>query len=415
MVSFAVGLGSFAQGLTQGMQMAQQVKGALDARKMRRIEKEGTVAATAAREKDIMGAITTDTADQSAALPGTGGSISLPTTESYKVAGKSYGSMADARKAAEGQVGTVMDYYRTNTVPQLIQGYIDIGQPDRASQLQSWMETQESNGIMKDWAKAARLGMMGDTKRAMRGFGKLYERLEPGSSYLGTEDITEPIYEEEVGKDGKVTGRKQTGTRTTGMRLKLRNADGEEVYHDFSGQEDLFNTAMFTLSPDKFAGRALAQVDQAVATRAAAAKEERGFRQDLQRDKFKAVLEDQRDERQAKREIIRDDRQAAHQAARDAAQSGYRLDETATELQMRAALKLSESTGETPEDVRKSIETITKRLAETDMSFSKLTPEQQTARAVQVLNGQRSSARGIAGAAQQAPAGQPRGVMPPLW
>lgn len=414
MVGFAVGLGSFAQGMANGMQMAQQVRGALDARKMRKVEKEGAAAATAAREKDIMGAISTETVDQTAALSATGQSISLPTSATYKVDGKAYDSMADARKAAEAQVGTVMDYYRSTTVPKLIQGYIDIGQTDKAAQLQSWMETQDSNRITKDWAKAMRLGMIGDTKGAMRGFGKLYERLEPGSRYIGTEDITEPVYEDIVGKDGK-TSRTQTGTRTTGMRLKLRNVDGEDISHDFGGQEDLFNTAMFTLSPDKFADRVLGQVDAAVAARGEAAKEDRKFQRDLQRDKYKAVLDDQRDERQAQRGIIRDDRQAAHQAARDATLSGYRQEETTTELQMRAALKLSEATGESPEDVRKSIETITKRFAETDMNFAKLSPEEQTARAVQVLNAQRSSARGVIGAGQAAPADQSRGVTPRLW
>ncbi|CAM8655167.1 hypothetical protein [Sphingobium cupriresistens] len=399
MVSFATGLGSFATGMTQGMQMAQQVKGAIDDRKMRKIAKDGTQAATAAREADIAGAIqTTANADGSS---------------SYSVGGKAQASMDDARKAATSQVGSVMDYYRSTTVPKLIQGYIDVGRPEQASQLESWMESQDSAKLTKDWAKSMRLAMMGDTGGAMRGFGKLFERMEPGSKYMGTEDITEPVYEDmKLPKTGE-TVQMQTGTRPAGLRLKLRNADGEDVSHDFGGQEDLFRTAMFTLSPDKFAERAFAENDRAQASRAASVKADRDFRQDISRDKFKATLDDQRDQRQHERTVQRSDRDFAQQTNRDATQHGYRMDESTTELQMRAALKLSEDGNEKPEDVRKSLETITKRLAETDLSFSKLTPEEQTSRAVQVLQGQRSSARGVMSGSPDRDNG--KGAIPKLW
>lgn len=399
-MSLGVGLGAFMQGMGQGMQFGQQIRGAIDDRKMRKVQKEGAAAAGAARESEINNAITTTQTVEGVA----------PT---YSVSGKSFTSAADARKAAEAQVGSAMDFYRTTTVPKLIQGYIDIGRPEQASQLQTWMDTQEATGLTKDWARGARLAMIGDDKGAMRRFGRLYERMEPGSKFVGTEDVTEPVYEDIVGKDGKVTGRRQTGSKPVGVRLKLRNADGEEVSHDFGGTEELFRTAMWTLSPDKFASRALGEVDQATAARAAVAKDERDYRQELGRDRYKATLEDQTNQRQHERTIIREDRQFAQTGQRDATLSGYRIDESLAEIQARAAAQLSEGTVEKPEDVRKSLETVTRRLAESDLSFAKLTPQQQTDRAIDVLRQQRQGARGVISGGAAAPAAA--GAVPRLY
>lgn len=407
MVSFAVGLGSFAQGMQQGMQVAQQVKGALDAKKIRKVEKEGAVAASAAREKDILSAIQ--------ATPNADGSTS------YAVAGKPQASMEDARKAAEAQVGSVMDYYRSTTVPKLIEGYIDIGRPEQAEQLQSWIETQDANRLTKDWAKAARLAMIGDTGGAMKSFGRLYERMEPGSKYLGTEDITEPVYEtRKLPKTGESI-QVQTGTRPAGIRLKLRNADGEDVTHDFGGSEDLFNTAMFTLSPDKFAARALAQVDQATAARATAAKSDREFARDVGMKKLDATLDDQRDERQHRRTVQRNDREFAQQTQRDATQQGYDLEKIMTSKQMEAAMapaiEAAKANGQTDEDARKAIGAIWKTLSENDLGgkggFGSMSIEDQINQASKIYRQQSGAAKSIAG--KGATQGNGRGVVPKLW
>lgn len=400
MVSFGIGLGSFVQGMGQGMQLGNQIKGAIDDAKIRKIERAGSQEATAAREKDILGAIRTSSDAQG--------------QPSYSVGDQTVSSMEDARKLAEKQVGGVMDYYRTTTIPKLIQGYIDIGKPEQAERLQTWMDGQESNAITKDWASAARLAMIGDQNGAMKGFGKLYERLQPGAKFLGTEDITEPTYEERtLPKTGEKI-RVETGSRPVGVRLKLRGPDGADVSHDFTSSEDLFNTAMFTLSPAKFALRALDEVQTArkarAEARAEAAKEERQFGRDIQKERFKAVLDDQRDERQFRREVMRDDRQFAQQGQRDEIQHGYRMDETATELQMRAALKLAEDSGQKVDDVRRSIETISKRMAENNTNFSKLTPEQQTAAAVKAYQQQQGAAKSVLGRGAA-----PSSGAPPMW
>lgn len=397
-MSLGMGLGAFAQGFGQGMVLGNQIKGAIDQRKISKVEKAARTEATAARENDISAAIqTTQNADGS---------------QSFKVGDQSFSDASAARASAAQQVGTVMDYYRTNTVPKLIQGYIDIGQPEKAAQLQNWMDSEESKGLTRDWARASRMALLGDSKAAMRGFGKLYERLQPGAKYVGMEDVTEPVYEEmKLPKTGEVV-RIEKGTRPVGVRLKLRSADGEDISHDFGGTEDLFRTAMMTLSPDKFVERAFTEVDRAEAARAAAAKDGREFRQKVAEKQLDAAITDQQNERQHQRTIAREDRQFAQTTQRDATQSGYRMSETAAEIQMRAALKLTENTDEKPEDVRKSLETITKRLAETDLDFSKLSPEEQTQRAVSVLNGQRKASRGVISGEREAPAG--KGI-PKLW
>ena len=92
---------------------------------------------------------------------------------------------------------------------------------------------------------------------------------------------------------------------------------------------------------------------------------------------------------------------------RDAVQNSLGMERDGNRIQLEAASKLAQSTGEKPEDVRESLETITKRLAETDLSFSKLTPQEQTQRAVDALTAQRRAARGVIGAAGAAPAAPP--------
>lgn len=395
MVSFGIGLGSFVQGMGQGMQLGQQIKGAIDDRKIRKIERAGSQEATAAREKDILGAIRTNSDAQG--------------QPSYSVGDQTVSSMEDARKLAEKQVGKVMDYYRTTTIPKLIQGYIDIGKPEQAERLQTWMDSQESNAITKDYTSAAIRAFMGDTKGSMTGFGRLYERLNPGAKYRGYEEITEPVDEQaSLPGTGKSIVLPSGKTRTTGYRLNMTSADGNEFSHEFGGQMDMLAAAAYTLPPHQFALRALAQVDAANAAKAAAAKEDRQFGRDLQKERFKAVLDDQRDERQFRRGVMRDDRQFAQQGQRDEVQHGYRMDETATELQMRAALKLAEDSGQKVDDVRKSLETITKRMADTSNDFWKMTPEQQTAAAVKAYQQQMGVAKSVLGR------GAPSGT-PPMW
>lgn len=405
-MSLGIGLGAFAQGFGQGMVMGNQIKGAIDDRKMRKIQKEGTAAANAAREQDIAAQVQT-TPNSGDPLP-------------FKVGEQSFATMDDARKSASQQVGSVMDYYRKTTVPRLIQGYVDIGRPEQAQALQSWMESEESNGITRDWARAARMALLGDHRQAMKGFGKLYERLEPGAKYVGMEDLSEPIYEDITDKAGKVTGQKQVGTRPTGVRLKLKSATGEDISHDFGGTEDLYRTAMMTLSPDKFVARSLGEVDKAEAMRAAAAKDAREFRQKVDEKKLDAVIADQRDERQHQRTIVRDDRQFVQQTQRDATQQGYDLERIMTTKQMEAAiapaLEAAKAKGDTPEDARKAIGAIWKSLAENaigpNAGFAKLPVEEQVRQATNVYREQSTAAKGVV--SPRTPAPQERGI-PKLW
>ncbi|AYO76425.1 hypothetical protein [Sphingobium yanoikuyae] len=407
MVNFSVGLGSFAQGLGQGMQMGSQIKGVIDQRKMRNLAKDGQAEANAAREGAINSAIeTTSNADG---------------TQSFKVGDQTFSDQGKAKNAAAQQVGSVMDFYRQTTVPKLIQGYLDIGDPDKAQQLQSWMETREAEGITRDWARGARLAMLGDTKGAMRKFGKLYEKLEPGSKYVGMEDITEPNFEERTLPGTGETIRIENGTRPAGVRLKLRNADGEEVSHDFTSSDDLYQTAMMTLSPDKFVGRAFSELDKASAARAAAAKDDREFRQDVALKRMGAAIDDQRDARQHTRQMIRSDREFGQTTQRDATQQGYDLEKIMTSKQLDAALapamEAAKVKGDTPEDARKAISAIWKTLSESDLGgkggFNSKPVDEQVKQATNIYSQQSTAARGvIQGAAPDS--NQGRGI-PKLW
>jgi hypothetical protein len=407
MVNFSIGLGSFAQGLNQGLSMGSQIKGVIDQRKMRNIAKDGTAQATAARDSAITGAIET-TANEDG-------------SQSFKVGDQTFSDQGQARSAAAQQVGTVMDFYRQTTVPKLIQGYLDLGDPDKAQQLQSWMETSEAEGITRDWARGARLALLGDTKGAMRKFGKLYEKMEPGSKYIGMEDITEPNFEEKALPGTGQTIRVENGTRPAGVRLKLRNADGEEVSHDFTSTEDLYQTAMMTLSPDKFVGRAFSEMDKASAARLASAKSDQEFQRDVALKRMGAAIDDQRDERQHKRQMIRSDREFGQTTQRDATQQGYDLEKIMTGKQLDAALapamEAAKVKGDTPEDARKAISAIWKTLSESDLGskdgFNSKPVEEQVKQATAIYSQQSTAARGvIQGGAPSNNGG--RGI-PKLW
>lgn len=395
MVNFAIGLGSFLDGMNQGMSAARTVMDARDERRMRKITKEATGAATEAREADISKGIATETDDL--------GNVS------FSVGGKGYADAASARAASEAQVGSFMDYYRSKTVPKLIEGYIQMGEPQKAAALESYLDSENGKANSRDWARASQRFAMGDVEGGLKGLAKLNERLDNGVDIVGYDPITEPTFEERKDEKTGKTTRVETGTQPTGgWRVRWKDSgSGKEFTQDFESADDFARTALWATSPEN---QVLATINERTAAQNARAKaaadeaeDRRSFGYDVAKANHKAVIDDRLSERDYKR-----------RAALAGVTHSYDMERDAASIQLRAALKVSDDTGEDPEDVRKSIETISKSLRDNDISgeFGRLPLDQQTAKAVEILTKQRAAARGVIEAG--APSGG-RGVIPPLY
>ncbi|MCE7797849.1 hypothetical protein LWE61_14955 [Sphingobium sufflavum] len=398
-MSFGMGLGAFMNGVQGGLKLGQQVRGVIDDRKTRKMERSAIEDARAARERDI-GDLTRGPAipaDPSGMIDEKGAVRKIEDTD-----------LPISRDEAEKKVGSFMDYYRSTSVPKLIEGYIQRGENDRAAHFQQYLDSEDGKARTKDWSVAAQRFAMGDHEGGFKRLADLNGRIGNGMDLVGHEQIMQPIYEDRTDKKTGKTTKVQTGTEATGgWRVKWKDSDsGKEFSQDFASSDDFARTALWATSPEQQVTASLAELRAAQAARAKAvadaAGDRRQFGYDIGKLRAKGVIDDQAAGREAQRT-----------ASRDATLHGYRMEEDVNGAQASAAYRAPPADSvETPEDVRKSLENITKRLSESDPSFYKLSPEEQTARAVSVLNGQRSSARGVMSSG--APSGG-RGVMPPLY
>lgn len=403
-MSFGMGLGAFMQGVQQGVGTAKTIKGVIQDRRIRKMEKEGYADATAAREADINAGISTATDEAG--------------NTTYSVGGKSYADAAEAHKAAEARVGGFMDYYRSNTVPKLIDGYLREGQADRAQQLQTYLDSEDGKARFRDWAGASQRFAMGDHAGGFQRLASLYKHIDDGVDVVDYAPITEEVVEErKLPGTGQVI-RVPTGqTRETGgWRVNWKDkASGSVFSQDFDTADDFARTALYATSPEYQAQYTIADMKAAQAARADAAKEGRKYTYERAGKREDALIADTRDDRNFRRDVARDKIKDGFERQRDATQHGYDLERDNNSIMMKSAYKLSEETNEKPEDVRRSLETITNRLSEADLGsngFNSLSPEQQAEKAEAIYRSQRTRARGILGKDER-PAG--RGVVPTLY
>lgn len=404
-MSLGLGLGAFMSGVRDGASTANFVKGAIRDRQTRKMEKAATADATAAREADIAKGITTTTDANG--------------VTSYGVGDQVFADAKAAHDASEARVGKFMDYYRTTAVPKLIEGYTQAGDMDRATRLQSYLDSEDGKARFKDWAGAATRFAMGDNAGGFEGLAALNKRMNNGVDIVDYAPIMEDDYDEQTLPGSKETVRIPNGKQreTGGWRVNWKDAaSGRTFSQDFDTADDFARTALWGTSPEYQAQYALSELTASQKARAAAAEKGREYQRDVGMKRLDAVIADQRDDRNFRRDMKRDEardvRDAATQTDRDARQHGYRMEEDVNSAQVRQAYP-DPTKGETAEDVRKAIETITERLAVTDLKFAKLSAAEQTKRATEIYNSQRSSARGVLGTSAPAPTG--RGVVPTLY
>lgn len=270
--SFGIGLGAFAQGLNSGIDTGAKLNNLYQQGKLRRAQKQGVADAKAARESAIDGLV------QVGSAPNADNTMTMPT---YKVGDQSFGDQASARKAAEGQVGSLDDFFSKVAAPKIYEQYLEID-PEKAEAWKQWNEAKEVKQGQKLWAQAVMKANMGD----FDGFGKALVKAYNTRGYF--DDGTQV-------KDWKTL--KDDKGNITGAELTFKGADGKEFTQTINGVEDAYRLGAFMLSPENVFNTGWQEIQSAKKAQLEMAKEDRKFQRDV-------ALQDRRDEASLERTVI---------------------------------------------------------------------------------------------------------------
>lgn len=272
MANFGIGIGAFADGLLKGINTGRAInqdkanaEENADRKRLRDLQfkqleqevgdkQQFRDTASAAAE----GAATARQADiQKAMTPTSNGT--------WKVGDKEYSSEAEATQAADGQVGSFMDYYMKTSVPKMQEHWAKTGQIDKAQALSTWMEDENVKKGAKAWAGAVRSFQTGDREGFKKNLMSAYNQqgyFDDGMEATGIED------------------KKNDKGQLTGYTIKFKGPDGKETSQDYEG-DDVAKLALNALSPTQVLSYGMDQLKAASSARADLAKEGRGFQRDV--------------------------------------------------------------------------------------------------------------------------------------
>lgn len=290
--NFGIGLGAFAQGLNQGISAGKQLRSIADQNKINRVQKEGMAEAKQARSAAIDGLIETGSGSNA------DNTMTVPT---YKVGGQSFADQTSARKAAEGQVGGLAEFYQKVAAPKIYEKMLEID-PQKAAAWKEFNENEQVKEGQRHWAAAIAKANAGD----FEGFGQSLMKAYNTRGYF--DDGT---------KVTKWDSLKDDKGNITGVNLTFKGADGKEYTQTVNGMQDAYKIGSYMLSPENVFKYAWAERQAAQKTAAELAKEDRTFKQN----------------------VYRDDRKAAHASELQTQRDNSAMDRTVTGKQMDAATK----------------------------------------------------------------------------
>lgn len=366
------GILGLAKGISAGVQLGTQLRGVMDQNEVRSVMADGIDQAKAKRETAITDSI------QVGDAPNADNTMTVPT---YKVGDQSYGDQGAARKAAEGKVGSMDDFYVRDVVPKIAETYMKQGNIQAAEQWNSWAEQKSTQTGMRHWTKALRAGQMGDFKAYADNMVKAYNT--PGYYDDGLEADSYDLVKDKEGN-------------TTGLTLNLKNKQtGEKFSQTIQGQEDMVRMGIGLLDPANAFKTTQAQVQAAQAQRAKAAEGDLKFKRDVYRDDRRGQRQAEADDRRANsamdrlvtgKQIDAANKTAAVDAKANALRkAGYSDD--FIKQSMPALLGLGDyKKAAPPEEVRRMLHQA--RLS--DFNYTRKTPEEQAAiinQDLQLING----------------------------
>ena len=305
--------------------------------------------------------------------------MTMPTFADAK--GKSYGSEAEARGAAERSAPSVDDFYVKNVVPKIAETYLKQGNIEQAEKWNAWAQEKNTKAGMKHWTKALQAGQIGDFKAYADNMVKAYNA--PG------------YYDDGLEADGYDLVKDKEGN-TTGLTLNLRNkSTGEKFSQTVRGQEDMVKMGIGLLDPANAFKTTQAAVATAQAQRAKSAESDLKFKRDVYRDDRKGQIQIQQQDR---RDNASMDRlvtgkqldQAGKTAAVDAKANALRKAGYSDEFVKQAMPQLlglgDYKKAAPPEEVRRMLHQEHLK----DFTYQRKSPEEQAAiieKDVQLING----------------------------
>lgn len=395
--NFGIGLNAFAEGLNTGVNTGYKLRQVSDENKMRKVRQEGMAEAKGARQSAI------DKMVQVGSAPSADGQSTMPT---YNVDGQSYGDQDSARKAAEGKVGSLDEFYTKVAAPKIYEQYLEID-PEKAEAWKTWNDAKQVKAGQKLWADAVMKANMGD----FEGFGKSLVKAYNTRGYF--DDGTQV-------KDWKTL--KDDKGNITGAQLTFKGPDGKEYNQVINGMEDAYRVGAFMLSPENVFNTGWNEIQSAKKAQIEMAKEgyKQGNRLQVEgvRQQGRQAIQSQRDDAAMERTVTGKQMDAAGKTAAVDAKTAALKKAGYSDTFINEALPAMLGIGEykkaaAPEEVRRMLHQA--RLS-ADYNYSRKTPQEQASiieQDMQLINGPAKQQRnpmsgGISG---QGPAPAGRGPM----
>ncbi len=381
-----VGLGAFLGGVQQGVGSYQTIQDAIGKQRVRTATRDAAAAATTAREGEVNAALQ--------------GGLQAPTAEggapSWNIGGQTYGTEAEARRAAERQAGSFYDHYMREGAPRVVQTMLENGQVDQAEAFQKRLQDAQVQRGIRSWAGAARAASMGDADGFRRHMVEAYNNegyFRDGNTVTASRLLK--------GDDGNVEG----------MELTIRGRNGEERTQTFRGMADLYRTGIGFLAPERALAFGMQELQQADRTRAQIAQEDRRFGRQVQMLGVQDAYRQSGENRAETRALAREQRQNEEQARRDQRRDDAALERTVIGADIRASRPPAPARPVTPEQRAGHIERIRGNMAASDPSFSRRPVAEQNRIAAEAYEQQLRAAGGGSAPAGAGP--RPSVLRPP--
>lgn len=268
-MSFAnigIGLNALTYGLVRGLSLGKGLKNIRNERELEVARREGLEAAQKQREQDISKLI------QEVSLPSDAGP-----TRGFQVGDTTFTNQDEARKAAEAQVDSTVDYFYRDYAPKIRETLIGQGKVDEAIKWDEMISNQRGRRAVKDWSSLWMNFNAGNYDKAIQGFGKYYSSyVDPSISVKGYE-----IIESEAGPVAKI---------------KLHDKDTGTDFETELNRSSFTQLAL-AYNPADLAKTAIEKESEASRARAEDAKEERKFNREQMGQERLERLKAQLDER----------------------------------------------------------------------------------------------------------------------
>lgn len=241
-------IAGIANGLSNGIKLGTQIRGAMDQAQVRNVMSEGLEGAKQSHAADI------EANSQVGSKANEADTMTMPTYDDTR--GNSYANAEDQAKAAKKNAPLPEDFYLRDVVPKIKETYIAQGNMQGAEAWDQWAQEKSTQQGMKHWTNALRAGQMGDFKGYADHMVKAYNTPNYFDDGLHAEG-----YDLVKDKDGN----------TTGLTLKMKNKETGEVYaQTIHGQDDMVQAGIGLLDPANAFKTTLAQVQARQAAQAKA-------------------------------------------------------------------------------------------------------------------------------------------------